>query len=295
MDYEEPSDTSMSYDDYGFSDFEEAEVVPSEEDAAARTAAAAALKSRIFAACAASDRGFAASAADRAAIEALLAEVNRDDVSHEDPVSSNEDVTPSSALLAELAPLSPLAEPTRGCATGEADAPLRACWRLVYTSASDVSTLAANPLAALGGIYQDARELPVIVNVIDAFPRALANLPPSLAGSLASTSRIKVVTRARPRSATRVGLSFEAVEAAPLSVLGQDVPSWLPPLKLDLPQLGLDLQRQVFGVGDDVDPRDADSNPAFFDVTYLDDEFLVIQQGSPGGMFAAIKVDELAN
>ena len=45
---------------------------------------------------------------------------------------------------------------------------------------------------------------------------------------------------------------------------------------------------------DDVDPRDAESNPAFFDVEYLDEELLVIRQGSPGGVFAAVAVDELA-
>ena len=110
----------------------------------------AALKSKLFAACAAADRGFAASPADRAEIE---------------------------ALLDELSPLSPTEEPTRGIAEGAADAPLRKCWRLVYTSASDVSTLAANPLASLGGIYQDARELPVVTNVIDSFPRCVSASP----------------------------------------------------------------------------------------------------------------------
>ena len=118
----------------------------------------AALKSKLFAACAAADRGFAASPADRAEIE---------------------------ALLDELSPLSPTDEPTRGLAEGAADAPLRKCWRLVYTSASDVSTLAANPLASLGGIYQDARELPVVVNVIDSFPRCVP-ASPRLRGPLTS-------------------------------------------------------------------------------------------------------------
>ena len=235
--------------------------------AAEPTKDVAALKSKLFAACAAADRGFAASPADRADIE---------------------------ALLDELSPLSPIEEPTRGIAEGAADAPLRKCWRLVYTSASDVSTLAANPLASLGGIYQDARELPLVVNVIDSFPRLLANLPPDAASKLATTTRLRVQTRARPRSATRVGLSFERVGAEQLAILGQEVPDWLPRPAVDLPQLGLDVQRRIFSVGDDEDPRDAASNPAFFDVMYLDDELLVIKQGSPGGMFAAVAVDELA-
>ena len=121
-----------------------------EEPAEEETKDVAALKSKLFAACAAADRGFAASPADREEIE---------------------------AFLDELSPLSPIEEPTRGIAEGAADAPLRKCWRLVYTSASDVSTLAANPLASLGGIYQDARELPVVVNVIDSFPRCVSASP----------------------------------------------------------------------------------------------------------------------
>ena len=133
----------------------------------------AALKSKLFAACAAADRGFAASPADRAEIE---------------------------ALLDELSPLSPIEEPTRGIAEGAADAPLRKCWRLVYTSASDVSTLAANPLASLGGIYQDARELPVVVNVIDSFPRCVS-ASPRLRGPLASptTHPTQVAGKSPPR------------------------------------------------------------------------------------------------
>ena len=124
--------------------------------------------------------------------------------------------------------------------------------------------------------------------------RLLANLPPDAASKLATTTRLRVQTRARPRSATRVGLSFERVGAEQLAILGQAVPDWLPKPKVDLPQLGLDVQRRIFSVGDDEDPRDAASNPAFFDVMYLDDELLVIKQGSPGGMFAAVAVDGLA-
>ena len=124
--------------------------------------------------------------------------------------------------------------------------------------------------------------------------RLLANLPPDAASKLATTTRLRVQTRARPRSATRVGLSFERVGAEQLAILGQAVPDWLPRPAVDLPQLGLDVQRRIFNVGDDEDPRDAASNPAFFDVMYLDDELLVIKQGSPGGLFAAVAVDDLA-
>ena len=147
---------SSSYDVEGGAESSAPYDIEEPAPAAEPTKDVAALKSKLFAACAAADRGFAASPADRAEIE---------------------------ALLDELSPLSPIEEPTRGLAEGAADAPLRKCWRLVYTSASDVSTLAANPLASLGGIYQDARELPVVVNVIDSFPRCVSA---SLRGPLTS-------------------------------------------------------------------------------------------------------------
>jgi len=59
----------------------------------------------------------------------------------------------------------------------------------------------------------------------------------------------------------------------------------------DLPQLGLDLQRQLFGVGAEADPRD--DSPAYFDVLYVDEDTLAIQQASPGGLFVAVAVPEL--
>ena len=230
---------------------------------------AATLKSRIFAACAASDRGYAASPSDRRNIE---------------------------DQLLNLSTLSPLVEPTLGVDEGLSNSPLKACWRLVYTSASDVSTLGASGSSSVGGIYQDARELPVITNVIDLSPRILQNLPPGRASEALSTvTRIKVQTRARARSPTCVGLTFESDAVSPISTLGLASPSWLPSLKVPLPQLGLDLQRLLFGVSESEDPRDAPNNPGFFDVLYLDDDFLVIKQGGSGGIFAAIKVDGLSS
>jgi hypothetical protein len=51
-----------------------------------------------------------------------------------------------------------------------------------------------------------------------------------------------------------------------------------PPLGFDLPTLPGTTQ--------------ADS-PGFFDVTYLDDELLVIRQNQPGGIFVLVKVDSI--
>lgn len=226
------------------------------------------MKSKIFSMCAACDRGFGASSSDRTAVE---------------------------ELLMSIAAFNPTVNATLGVMEGSSSAPLKKLWRLVYTSASDVSSLGASPLAAVGGIYQDARSLPVIMNVIDLKPRALQNLPPDFGSSIETTTRLEVKTRARPRpgSANRVGLTFESVEVMPVKVLGFDPPEFLPPLKLQFPQLGLDLQRQVFNVPADVDPRDSEKNPGYFDVVYVDEDFLVIKQGSPGGMFAAVSVDEI--
>ena len=130
-----------------------------------------ALKSSLYALCASCDRGFAASPSDRSAVEELLLQISA---------------------------LSPVPDPTAGLAEGASNAPLKKCWRLVYTSASDVSSLSANPSAAVGGVYQDARDLPVIVNVIDLTPRALKNLPPGpLADALETSTRVKVRTQVR--------------------------------------------------------------------------------------------------
>ena len=73
-------------------------------------------------------------------------------------------------------------------------------------------------------------------------------------------------------------MTFVAIEVEQRKLLGREIN--LPSLKLQLPQLGLDLQRSIFGVGEDEDPRDADSNPGYFDVKYVDDELLVIDQVS---------------
>ena len=93
---------------------------------------------------------------------------------------------------------------------------------MAYTSALDVLSLAANPISSVGAIYQDARNLPIIVNVIDQNPRLLSLLPAT--AKVQSTLRLKVMTRAKRRSTVRVGLDFETVMIEPKSLLGQ-VPS----------------------------------------------------------------------
>ena len=154
----------------------------------------------------------------------------------------------------------------------EKTSPLTGNWRLIWTTASDVLILGANPFVTVGPIYQ-LFDPPIVTNVIDLLPRIQNLFPPSMVqGSLL---RAKVQTRASKRTdPMRIGLDFESVKLSPVELLGQDVGS-LPPLGFDLPKLS-ELQ-------DDV---------GFFDVTFLDDEMLIIRQNQPGGLFVLAKVED---
>jgi PAP_fibrillin len=151
--------------------------------------------------------------------------------------------------------------------------PLKGNWRMIWTTASDVLLLGANPFVSVGAIYQFI-DPPIVTNVIDFFPRLQNLFPPSLSVPN-SLARAKVTTRASSRrnQPDRVGLNFERVELSGQEFLGQDVSNRLSPLGVDLPRLEL--------------PEDV----GFFDVTYLDDELLVIRQNAPGGCFVLVQVD----
>lgn len=153
----------------------------------------------------------------------------------------------------------------------EETSPLTGNWRMIWTTASDVLILGANPFVTVGAIYQ-LFDPPIVTNVIDLLPRFQNLFPPSMVqGSLL---RAKVQTRASKRTdPMRVGLDFESVKLSPVELLGQDVGS-LPPLGFDLPKL----------TGTD--------DVGFFDVTFLDDEMLIIRQNQPGGLFVLVKVDD---
>jgi hypothetical protein len=137
--------------------------------------------------------------------------------------------------------------------------PLAGSWRMIWTTAFDVLLLEASPVFSTGAIYQ-VFEPPVVTNVIDFLPRFQSLLPlPS------SLLRAKVQTRANMRQGkpNRVGLVFESVQVAPM---------------------------QIFGMPGTTDQADS---PGFFDVTYLDDNLLIIRQNAPGGLFALVKVDSI--
>lgn len=150
--------------------------------------------------------------------------------------------------------------------------PLTGNWRLIWTTAADVLILGANPFVTVGAIYQ-LFDPPIVTNVIDLLPRIQNMFPPSMVqGSLL---RAKVQTRASKRpDAMRIGLDFESVKLSPVELMGRDVGS-LPPLGFDIPKL--------IQLPDDV---------GYFDVTFLDDEMLIIRQNQPGGLFVLAKVED---
>ena len=183
------------------------------------------IKRRLLRICAACNRGFGASDNDRTAVN---------------------------TLLRELEPMSPCDAPTAGVADSNnapwlgrglensnwndgtvANGPLEGVWRLIYTDARDVLSLDANPFAGVGPISQEITLPASVVNVIELVPRVSSLLPP---GALRTATTIRVGTRAKARSATRVGLTFETVGAEQQALLGVDVRKLLPPLSLPLPR-----------------------------------------------------------
>jgi hypothetical protein len=229
-------------------------------------------------------------------------------------------------IIEKLGALNPTEDSARGIDGNEDNAPLKAIWRMIWTSAFDVVSLGASPFAgkqwslllttfdvdevqfvvtpkfyqiytAPSAIYQDITKPPLATNIIDFIPRAqtLINI-----SSLSSLLRAEVTTRAssRPGFPNRVGLVFEGVKLQPIELLGQKVTD-LPPLTVDftwprslLEQLaslvpGLD---NYLGLSGTSREATADS-PGYFDVKYLDDELLIIRQQAPGGLFVLVKVD----
>lgn len=165
--------------------------------------------------------------------------------------------------------------------------PLTGVWRMVWTTAFDVLSLQASPLTIIGAVHQVV-EPPIITNVIDWIPRAELLLPPNVLPSSLFRAKVKTRASSRTNKPNRVGLVFEAVQIQPLEVLG---------MKLDVfPPLGWDIPRLPQELIDSLLPAlniDAAESPGYFDVTYLDDEVLIIRQNEPGGLFASIRVDSL--
>lgn len=224
------------------------------------------LKQRLFARCAACDRGFSAVSADREAVASLIGDLMR--------------ITPEPAPTRNFFPN----DNNVGGYTTEynAQVPLVGCWQMIYTSALDVLSLAANPFTITQAIYQLLTNDGAAVNVIDVAPRLQALLPPSLVND-GSTLRLKVKIDAAARSEREVALNFKSLEVKPLRLLSNDV-SFLPPLSVKLPQSLLP--------GGEKDQLATRGGPGFFEVLYLDEELLIIEQGAPGGIFISIRNNE---
>ena len=152
---------------------------------------------------------------------------------------------------------------------GDGTSPIAGSWRMVWTTAADVLTLSANPLVTVGAIYQ-VFDPPTVTNIIDILPPYQTLLP---AGQLGSVLRAKVTTRGYlPKNQddlNKIGLEFQKVALEPVEFLGNDV-GFLPPLGFDLPKTPFE---------------------GYFEVTFLDDELLVVKQNAPGGVFVLAKVD----
>lgn len=223
-----------------------------------------ALKTELFTAAASCQRGFGATRADRERIEEIFQKL--------------EVVSPTPVATAGIDGAEALA------GAPAVAAPLAGCWRLIYTTASDVLSLDASPLAGVGAVYQLIEpDLKTeiggssVTNIIDLYPRPQTLLP---AGMLTSALRLRVMTSAVARSDARVGLTFYAAKAEPRALLGLDV-SMLPGLGGPLPRLPGEVGTRP----------DTSTSPSFFDVTYCDEDLLCIRQNSPGGVFAAVRVD----
>jgi len=184
-------------------------------------------------------------------------------------------------IIDRLESLNPTVDASRGISgKGDEVSPLAGIWRMVWTTASDVYTLASSPIATVGSIYQVIVP-PIATNIIDFIPRAQALLPPGVAPP--TLIRAEVTTRASLREGRplRIGLEFEAVKLRPIEVLGMATEGFLPPLSFNLPRISV---KDIPGV-------DPENPPGYFDVVYLDDELLVIKQNAPGGLFALVKAD----
>jgi len=161
---------------------------------------------------------------------------------------------------------------------GGTSSPLEGIWQMVWTTALDVLNLGASPVASPGAIYQ-VIEPPIATNIIDFIPRAQSLFPETFPSSLV---RAEVKTRTSKRAETnRIGLDFESVKLAPVEILGFDAKT-LPPFSINFPKIKIS----------DLPGVDPETAPEFFDVVYLDDDMLIIQQNMPGGYFVSIKVPD---
>jgi hypothetical protein len=223
------------------------------------------LKRDIITLAAAYDRGFGATANVRDKMDRLILDLSRY-LDFEDVAVFSDEGTGALSSHEDSDSAPPLS-------------PLNGTWQLIYTNAFDVLSL-ATPLNTVSAVYQELNlRKGTAVNIIDLIPR----IPTSFFSSMPNfLTRLKVKIKAYRRGPKRVGLTFESIEVQPLKDMIQ-----LPftPIKFDLPTKYLT----------DILSSSYDS-PGYFDVRYVDEDMLIIQQNAPGGYFVSVKVssaDEL--
>lgn len=246
-----PSD--VSDDDEGGSEWS----TPTASDEKVSTVEREAMKQKLLQLCASYDRGYGASPSAKRQVDALVKK------------------------LKELNPTKENAAAGVDGGSSSATVPLKGNWRMIWTTALDVLNLGANPAVAPGAIYQII-EPPIATNIIDFIPRIQTLFPSSFLPPSLLRAEVKTRTSSRPnQSSNRVGLTFEAVKLTPIEVLGFQSDGVFPPLSINFPQINL---QDLPGVNSDGD------TPGYFDVIYLDEEMLIIQQNEPGGYFVSIRV-----
>lgn len=191
-------------------------------------------------------------------------------------IASNDDKLKIESIVENLSALEPEdgKDYTRGLlgGTNSIDCPLDSTWKLVFTTAFDVLSIDINPFAKVEAIFQDLSANGDSVNIIDIGPPFSV-----LTSGYKSITRLKVKTRAKARSKSRVSLNFVGVEVTSKSTFGIDT-SFLPSLKANFPNIGNMINE--------------DNTPGYFDVKYLDDDCLIIQQNEPGGIFVSLRDKE---
>jgi len=187
-------------------------------------------------------------------------------------------------LIQQLSALNPTTNASLGIGDStfnsfEEQPPIQGCWRMVWTTALDVLSLAASPISTVSAIYQDIQPPNRAINIIDLIPRPQAALPP---GFLPTLVRAKVITSTQRRNDNRIGLIFERAEIRPLQILGVEIPldaKFIPDVGIDFPNVSM------------LGGSNSEDSPGYFDVLYLDEDMLVIAQNEPGGVFVSVKAD----
>jgi len=250
-----------------------------ERDALKASLERSSLKQELYRMCAVCSRGFGASASDRAMADGLIERLS----AMSPTPSPTEGMEGTDGGTRWMGRGYDLRYEVSDSLEATAPPPLEGCWRLLYTDALDVLSLDASPVVGVGPIYQQISPPATVTNIITVYPRAAALLPTlalTPSGALSTVATLRVGTRARARSSSRIGLTFESVSFDAQTFFGIDVSTLLPQLSAPLPRLP--------GSGG----ADSDESPAFFDVTYLDADCLIIRQNEPGGTFVAVREDE---